>query len=301
MSELQQILAAIQQSESRTSQALSSIDAKVTESCAKIARLETSLVAHDARIEAIEKALRHGSAAGSDAGSAASSAGGFGSVGGRLPGGANPFPFYSAANQNPNFVPPRDRCTLYCGGFPGDAPKDIIETGLRYAFRNVLAFLRSDPRGIVVPFARCNFGYVHFVSPDAMWKFIREHKGQMLKTAEQEPCTRVWFSVDRPVEERNISKQVTQGIRELRAVLAAARGCDPSDGQLDVWVEGCYRRKIIYYTDDRAGTTQRVFELNKTTGQWTFNAGNTLNQVLGSDIQPKLREAVETINSVGKR
>jgi hypothetical protein len=233
MSELSQVLAAIQASEDRQVKKLTSIETSLAENTAKVAKLETSLSAHASGISGLR-------------------------------GGADPFPDYRAGLGRSNFIHPKDRCTLYVGGFPADTPQDTIIAACRYAFRSVIAHLRNDPNGITVPYNRCNFAFINFALPSKMWEFVKKHKNEKLATSEASGCLKVWFSVDKPLAERNENKRVTQAARELKNAIAHALQISPENQTVTDRVEACYRRKVIFYVNDAQAHTQRIYERTAT-------------------------------------
>ncbi len=144
------------------------------------------------------------------------------------------------------------------------------------------------------PFA--SVGKIKFASSEAMWRFLRAHKGYRYSLAVDAVDRPLWHGIDKTDEERQTSKRTSRAVQALKGDLVT-KGIFTSDAAQDTinkhitadYDTGLVRYKLL--ENGQVKSIHRIYELNKRTGLFEVGSWATT-----SGLDFGFAEHIATIN-----
>ena len=140
------------------------------------------------------------------------------------------------------YPPPYLRKTIIIGLFEECTPQDDIISALK-----TLVGSPTSVKDYIVPGGKCSDkGKVEFNTPKAMWVWVKANAGKKLDYNGRE----LWFSVDKPFEERLLGKKIGKVMTEMRGFHERRNDIALGDRvALKKFVEADNNRGFIYLFD----------------------------------------------------
>ena len=168
----------------------------------------------------------------------------------------------ASSSDNGGLVPKSHRRTILFAFWPKDTPREEIVSDLKTF--DIEPGSVDPIEGFFAPSRFCNKGKVKFINPGAMWRWVKEHKGAKFKDAGAGP---IWWTVDKPEEERNAAKKVSIAIRKLKEYVTAREG-ETSEADLALRVPADYDNNFVLLKATPEGRAVRILEKPKGETLW---------------------------------
>ena len=226
----------------------------------KQAKLIADLQSSQAELRAAQ------AAAGSGAGGGAAAGRGAGEGGDRGEGVDEPF------------VPIGKRKVVFVGGFPDDAEREDIE--------KKLGSMTEGATGVADVYATRKIGgngKIKFQNSDHMWKLLKSKKGVKFDFQ----GTRIFFTIDKTLDEIKMSNKVGNGFKFLKAHLESTGTSEEDIGKR---LMGEYNLGIVYYKTSLTSKFKVIFHRKRGEKVLSVEPGA---EIEGLDVEA----ALATINA----
>jgi hypothetical protein len=158
------------------------------------------------------------------------------------------------------FPPKGQRRTVVFGMWNKDTPREDIVKDLK-TFVPEADHQLVDKNGWITPAKFSNKGKIRFETVPNMWSWIDQHKGQMFKDGY------IWWSVDKPLDERNAAKKVGIAIGTLKDYVISREGAQ-NENDLKARVPADYDNNFVMLRSSVDSRAVRILEKPRGEALW---------------------------------